>query len=344
MQLHLPKTGSEIYLDGLILECIFSNFRARDLATISGVCRALRSPSQLAAYRSLVLMVQRMQCSLLRHCERGSWIHQLREWEAFQIANVMWLQATEEQCVVVKQGELKLVKCAKDMSGNSNRALNGQRMPVLRPDSVNGHAAFEFDGASVLKTRPFSQPLPQPVTLMVVARARGDTTIVDSLGPQSGRFELCHGYPSGWHPSPEICMSASGEDSAPKQSLRGSTRGTGDWHIYTAIFDNKKSEIFVDGYCEASGKTAGPNSLDGLSIGCDHNGVFFLTGSIAELRLFSCHMPTAQRVQTEAALAHRYGLEYSSVPAPPAKSGHSLSRFSCVPRAPPARTSHAVSQ
>ena len=103
MQLHLPKTGSEIYLDGLILECIFSNFQARDLATISGVCRALRSPSQLAAHRSLVLLVQKMQCSLLRHCERGSWIHQLREWEAFQTANVMWLQATQEQCVVVKQ-------------------------------------------------------------------------------------------------------------------------------------------------------------------------------------------------------------------------------------------------
>ena len=53
------------------------------------------------------------------------------------------------------------------------------------------------------------------------------------------------------------------------------------------------------GYCEASGKSAGGNGLDGLSIGCDHNGVFYLTGSLAELRLFHCHMTTAQRVQTE---------------------------------------------
>lgn len=47
-----------------------------------------------------------------------------------------------------------------------------------------------------------------------------------------------------------------------------STRGTGDWHVYTAVFDQRKSEIFVDGYCEASGKNVGANCLDGLSIGC----------------------------------------------------------------------------
>ena len=47
-----------------------------------------------------------------------------------------------------------------------------------------------------------------------------------------------------------------------------STRGTGDWHVYTAVFDQRKSEVFVDGYCEASGKNVGANCLDGLSIGC----------------------------------------------------------------------------
>ena len=75
--------------------------------------------------------------------------------------------------------------------------------------------------------------------------------------------------------------------------------------------------MFVDGNCESSGKNVGSNSLDGLSLGCDHTGVFFLTGMIAELRLYNCHMPAAQRVQTEAALARRYALDYTDVPAPP---------------------------
>lgn len=344
MQLHLAN-NTEIYLDGLILETILSSFRAAELATLSAVCKTLRSPAQLAAHRALVQLVQGLQSSLLRHCERGSWISQLAEWEAVKAANVMWLQAEEQHTALVKQGEHRLIKRANDLSGNGNSAQVSQRMPLFRTDAINGHAAFEFDGAAVLKTRPFPQPLPQPITLMVVARARGDTTIVDSLGPSSGRFELCHGYPTGWHPSPEICMTASGQDASPRQSLRGTTRGTGEWHIYTAIFNHKRSEIYCDGYCEASGKTAGANALDGLSIGCDHNGVFFLTGSICELRLFGCHLPPAQRVQTEAALAHRYGLTYSSAPAPPTDRakplGTALSRFSCAPRLP-ARTSEVT--
>ena len=42
--------------------------------------------------------------------------------------------------------------------------------------------------------------------------------------------------------------------------------------------------------CEGAGKNIGGGSLDGITIGCDHTGVFHLKGSVAELRLFHCHM------------------------------------------------------
>lgn len=80
-------------------------------------------------------------------------------------------------------------------------------------------------------------------------------------------------------------MTASGHGAVPTQSMRGSTRGTGEWHVITAIFDTRKSELFVDGGREATGKNVGNNRLDGLSIGCDHSGVFFLMGSVAEVRV-----------------------------------------------------------
>lgn len=331
-------TGFEVYLDGLMIETILSTFGAKDLALLSSVCHTMRAPAQLSAHRTLIGIVRRMQCVLLRHCERGSWITQLRDWEVLEASNLIWLQAEAAHTTLVTQGEQQLVKRAVDLSGSGHGATMHSHMPALRLDAINGHPCFEFDGASVLKTAPFAQTLPQPITIMVVARARGDTTIFDSLGPQSGRFELCHGYPTGWHPSPEICMTASGVDASPRHSLRGSTRGTGAWHVYTAIFNHKRSEIYVDGYCESSGKTCGGNGLDGLSIGCDHNGVFFLTGSLAELRLYHTHISTPQRVQAEAALAHRYGLQYSSAPSPPPSPARSsLARFSCAPRSP-ART------
>mmetsp|Transcript_49360 Transcript_49360/g.106910 ORF Transcript_49360/g.106910 Transcript_49360/m.106910 type:complete len:340 (-) Transcript_49360:1257-2276(-) len=323
------KSGADFFLDGLVVECILLNLKADDLHSVSITCRSLRFPAQAAAHRALLLLAESLSCTLLRHCERGSWISQLREWEAVRQANLVWLNGDEKAVVLVKQGDQQFVKCCVDQSGNGNSASMYMRMPAYKPDTINGLGVLEFDGASVLKTRPFAEPIPQPITLMVVARARGDTTIVDSLGPNSSRFELCHGYPSGWHPSPEICMTASGHDASPKHSLRGSTRGTGDWHIYTAIFDQRRSEVFVDGFCEASGKNVGNNSLDGLSIGCDHNGIFFLIGSLAELRLYKCHIPPQQRIQLEASLARRYGLPYSAtreVPVAPKTGG----RFACA--------------
>ena len=34
--------------------------------------------------------------------------------------------------------------------------------------------------------------------------------------------------------------------------------------MYTAVFDHKKSEMYVDGNCEASGKNVGSKFFDGL--------------------------------------------------------------------------------
>ena len=183
MHVHL-SSGADFYLDGLVVDSILSHMGSRELATLSTTCKAMQGPSQQMAQRKLVYLVSRMQGTLLRHCERGSHISQLREWETVEASNVLWLQAEAAHMVLVKQGEQRLVKRCADLSGRGNLASMYQRMPVYRPDALNGRGILEFDGSSVLKTRPFAQPLQQPVTIMVVARARGDTTILDALGPQ----------------------------------------------------------------------------------------------------------------------------------------------------------------
>mmetsp|Transcript_43499 Transcript_43499/g.143969 ORF Transcript_43499/g.143969 Transcript_43499/m.143969 type:complete len:344 (-) Transcript_43499:398-1429(-) len=331
MLLQLPS-GAEFYLDGLVLETILLNLRAADLANVCLTCRALSQPAQAAARGAAQLLLTRLQTTRMREMERGSAIAQLLSWESVVGDNLVWLQAVEEAATIIVKDGQQYVQSAADLTGSGHGATMHLKPPVFRPNVLNGCAAFEFDGTCVLKTRPFAQPLPQPITLIVVAKARGDTTIIDALGPSSSRFELCHGYPTGWHPSPEICITASGHDASPKHSLRGATRGTGDWHIYTAVFDTKRSEIYVDGFCEATGnKSVGSNLLDGLSIGCDHNGIFFLIGCVAELRLFRRNLSTAHRVQIEASLARRYGLAYSMARELPSPT-RQASRFTCVLR------------
>ena len=131
-------------------------------------------------------MVERLQAAGGQEFERGTPISQLHRWEAVEKANVLWIQADSEASSqkLVGDTEPAPVRRASDLSGHSNDAYASvPRTPHLRPDAINGHAAFEFDGSCVLKTRPFRVPIPQPVTIMIVARTRGDTTMIDSLGP-----------------------------------------------------------------------------------------------------------------------------------------------------------------
>lgn len=330
MQLSLLTAAghAEVWLDGLCTESILLHLGAEDLASVCLVCRDMLMPAQAAAHQSMLLLLQRLNVTVQRQCERGSWIVQLRGWERVEISLKLWHKAEETELGTDADGQ-EHVQAVADLSGHGHHAVSVSSAPppILTQSAINGLPALKFDGSHVLKAGPFAKPLKQPITLMTVARARGDVTIVDSFGPRSDRFELCHGYPSGWHAAPQIFMTASGRDQAPKSSLRGASRSEGKWRLYTAIFDRSDSELYLDGKCEASGKDIGSNSLDGLSIGCDHSGVFFLNGSLAEIRIFQGRMPALQRAQVEASLARRYGLSYQcELPAGPRKSSARLSR------------------
>ncbi|KAL1515687.1 hypothetical protein AB1Y20_002304 [Prymnesium parvum] len=311
------------WLDELILQTIaLSVDGSRGLAKLACVCAPLRAAARGVAATQLQQLLHRLQTALPSLAlDDESPVVTLARWEAWAASNVLWFQANLQTLTMARFGGScqRAVRAWADMSGGRHdaAAVANKSLPVYNECAINGHGALEFSGQSVLHTQAFGKPLPQPITIVVVARARGDTTIVDSLGSNSGRFELCHGYPSATSAvagPPQVVITADGRGvDSPSKLLRGATRGTGLWHVYTAIFDGPRSELFVDGRCEGSGKNIGNGCLDGLSMGCDHSGVFHLKGSIAELRLFNRHMDPAERSQLEAALALRYGLSHASV-------------------------------
>ena len=289
---------------------------------------------------STVSRPQRQQVLPLRHREAGSaapYVAQLSMWTAVEQHNVLTLRAEPSAMKIVNTARNERdafaiepailgarVARMHDLSGRGNDvySLAPERRPLFVPDCLGpGIGALEF-GNSILQTAPFEQPLKQPVTLIVVAKCRGDTTICDSLSPSSARFELCHGYPpASATGNPQICISAHGSGrSAPNQLLRGNTRSENTWHVYTAVYDGPRSALYVDGVMEASGKSVGNGMLDGLRIGCDHTSTFFLKGSIAELRMYDLHLADAPREQLEAALALRYGLTPHNASTPAAAS------------------------
>ena len=325
-----------IYLDGLILHHCLSFLDVADLKNAAAVdhnfsraADALAADSLCELYKSLRVLPRKF------NWKENSRIAQLGTWMAVSSSSILWLTAEAESLKLAppdryaERDAPRVVAQMLDQSGHGRHAFathGRDRMPTFRPDALGpGLGALEFSGSHWLETAPFAAPLPQPLTLVIVARARGDTTFVDSLSAKSARFELCHGYPTATSTSPanpEVCMSAHGAGTAaPAQMLRGATRSVNEWHVYTAIFDGDKSEMYVDGVREAAGKTVGSSSLDGLRIGCDHTSTFFLRGAVAELRLFSGHLAEAPRAQLEAALTLRYGLvpPGRTVPTTPSK-------------------------
>ena len=270
----------------------------------------------------------------------ASRIAQLSAWTSVEACTVLWLRAAP---TTIRMQAQRRVERWEDISGRGNHAFacRGERMPEFVADAMTSpqgeQGALDFTGRGVLATRPFSSPLPQPLTIMLVARARGDVTLCDALTPRSSRLELCHGYPTAdavSRTAPHVCMTATGSGTAapgPSQMLRGRTRATDTWHVYTAIYDGDKSAIYVDGVCEGSGKSVGKGSLDGLRIGCDHTATFHLKGAIAEVRLFSCHLSPTPRAQLEASMALRCGLACASQSA------------SAEPKAEPLRLRRATS-
>jgi len=342
--------SSTVYLDELCLHNVLEHLDEQSaLSRTVAVSKSFSAASVELASDRLLKMLKRQQVLPLRYSQggRSSRITQLGTWAAIEAHEVLTLRADRAALTFATDPPphrgwpfgpadgatgLRVSRMA-DVSNHGHHAiaLSPERCPTFVPDCLGpGIGALEFTGSSILQTAPFATPLPQPVSLMVVARCRGDTTMCDSLTATSARFELCHGYPtaSGGQPtSPAICISANGVgNDAPAQLMRGSTRSTNEWHVYTAIYNGSQSAMFVDGVREASGKNVGSSALDGLRIGCDHTSTFFLKGAVAELRVYSCHLDDGPRAQMEAALALRYGLSPAPFAEQPIKRSRSRSR------------------
>ena len=110
----------------------------------------------------------------------------------------------------------------------------------------------------------------------------------------------------------------SGGSGAGGSGAGGAARG---WHVYCAVFDGERSELYVDGRCEARGVVPPEASLDGLTVGIDNERHYQLNGAIAQVRVLAGRLPEAHREALEASLARRYGLAHPALlhDGPPAK-------------------------
>jgi hypothetical protein len=287
----------ESNLDPDLVHVILQFLGAADLAAAACGSTVLRHAAKRAATDLVFATARHLGAGYLPSASRTRQpVALAREWEAAALKQHVRLGA--EEAAMTLDSDRRVLRWG-DTSGNGNDALGDgdwENGPLL------GANAVEFDG-STWCAAAFQRPLQQPVTIMVLAQARGDTTIIDGL---TRHFEICHGYP----------MTNQGENLAfPRATLmtanahyvKGTTTSHGnDWHLYTALFDGANSQLRVDGLLEGHGALS-TDALDGITLGNDHEAHFPLRGAMAEVRVFEGRLADEVRGAIERGIAGRYG-------------------------------------
>lgn len=179
--------------------------------------------------------------------------------------------------------------------------------PVVKLNTVNGHAVLDFTRASSQKIRSalFATEELQPVTLAVVGRRKTAAAV-------SGIF-LSGGVVSA------AAHNLSIESESTAYLARGNSvdggnlpLGTADtgWHLYVYVVNTTSSRFHIDGQSIAGTITASAlNTFPRITVGCNASGsANFLDGQIAEIREYSRALSVPDVAKLRAVLKAKYAL------------------------------------
>lgn len=188
-----------------------------------------------------------------------------------------------------------------DISGNARHAFQGSgpSQPTYEAGELGGLPVVRFAGAQYMRSEGWS--VAQPDTIFVVCRfgsLANRNPIFDSATGLSNRQV----YASNATPTREMYAGETLSDGV----------DDGKPHLVTAKFAGASSTLRIDGKLIKLAN-AGGEKLTGITIGAYGALNFFLTGDIAELRIYSGGLSEAERDAIETELLLKWGF----INAPP---------------------------
>ncbi len=214
-----------------------------------------------------------------------------------------------------------------DLSGNGYAATqnNSIQKPSYVTHSLNGLPVVRFNAANS-NALSFSRPVQDDFTMFCVFRS------AQGIGSGTQFYEgagLVNGEVAGIGDDFGVSLNASGRILAgtgnPDTSLAsGAGFNDGSPHVFTfkRVAATGSLALYVDGSLSAS-STAGTQSLAApsrLVMGAQQTMINFLSGDIAEVKIFGTALSDADRTAEESALECRYGIP-GVVTTPPAPTG-----------------------
>jgi hypothetical protein len=212
-----------------------------------------------------------------------------------------------------------------DVSGHGFDAsqTSSSQKPSYLATALNGLPAVHFNGANS-KYLALPRPVEDDFTILCVYRSSQGIGAGTQFYQGAG---LVNGEVSGVTGDFGLSLNTNGfvlaGTGAPDTSIASSSSGFNDGQPHVITFRRQRSggalELHVDGTLQGTA-TGGTQSLTApakLVIGAQQTLVNFLTGDLAEVKIFAAALTPADRMAEENALLCKYGIGFGAPPAAP---------------------------
>jgi hypothetical protein len=200
-----------------------------------------------------------------------------------------------------------------DLSGNGSdvvQATSANR-PLYRTNTVNGHAAVEFDGTNDrlrnATAAVYTNTTDRTYTAFAVALTDSVSGVRFILNNQGGSGSLKG--PVFLRTDNANLRTTANQNGTAATDLAGATLTTGTWFIAESLLTTTTLEAFVNGTGNGStAATTNANYSDTLDVGAYTDGTLRWDGKIAEIIVYARALDSTDRTTVRTYLADKYGI------------------------------------
>lgn len=209
-----------------------------------------------------------------------------------------WWDPSDSLNVTKSSGRFDQVN---DKSGNGYNLTSAGASRPFDSRTLNGLEVMDFQGGQYFGNNFTSQP--HPLTIIYIAKPDDIVNVSWYFCTKSSVNFIGHLNRYGVGPQEYIFAGSTIFGGTPSLSEK----------IFTVIFDNASSKLYVNGNLTLTGNP-GSNAMGGINMGSRHTlSSEFLDGFIGEYTLYNSLITTSQLNQTGQYLSAKWGISYTDI-------------------------------
>lgn len=194
----------------------------------------------------------------------------------------------------LEYGNLDTIGTWPDLAGGADLTADGGYRPTFVTDGIGGNPSVEFDGSQTISSAPFTDPLSQPISVIIVVRRENFDQVEDVFNgePIGNRFLI------QFREESELLYNFG--------DYQAGGDGTGDVQILSVVASGYGSFLRKNGSLELNGN-GGENELAGVVL-AGSEGYLPMEGQIAEVLVYNKALSLSQLQNEETRLQNKWSI------------------------------------